>query len=109
MEIALSLANTTASVFGLARSLNVPTQTSPVLVQAENPGDPAGLSLCATAWSVAPSLPSLFLRRGSIPGVFGAGVAWTFPRGLILAPGSTLVVWNMQANGTVSAHFVVDE
>lgn len=49
MEVSINLGAATASVYGLGRAGNTPTQTSPVLVQAEDPGDPAGVSGCANA------------------------------------------------------------
>lgn len=110
MELGVNLGAATASTYGFGRSGNTPTQTSPVLVQAENPGDPAGLTGCAVAWSVAPTVPAQFLRRIALPGTVGAGVIWTFPRGLILAASATLLLWNLATN-SASTNFwaVVDE
>lgn len=110
MEVGLNLGAATASTYGLGRSGNTPTQTSPVLVQAENPGDPAGVSGCAVAWSVAPTVPSQFLRRVALPATVGAGVIWTFPRGLILAAAATMLLWNLAANAaSTNVWWVVDE
>ena len=110
MEIGLNLGAATASTYGLGRSGNTPTQTSPVLVQAENPADPAGLTGCAVSWSVAPTLPAQFFRRISLPATIGAGVIWTFPRGLILAAAGTLLLWNLATNSaSTNAWVVVDE
>jgi hypothetical protein len=110
MEVGLNLGAATASTYGFGRSGNTPTQTSPVLVQAENPNDPAGLTGCAVAWSVAPTVPTQFLRRMSLPATIGAGVIWTFPRGLILAAAGTLLLWNLAANSaSTNAWVVVDE
>jgi hypothetical protein len=44
MEVSIQLGAATASTYGLGRAGNTPTQTSPTLVQAEDPGDPAGVS-----------------------------------------------------------------
>ena len=110
MEIALNLLTATASTYGLGRSGNTPTQTSPVLVQAENPADPAGLTGCAVAWSVAPTVPAQFLRRVSLPATAGAGAILTFPRGLILAAAATLLLWNLATNSaSTNVWGVVDE
>jgi hypothetical protein len=110
MEIGLNLGAGTASTYGVGRSGNTPTQTSPVLVQAENPSDPAGLSGSAVAWSVAPTIPTQFLRRISLPATAGAGVIWTFPRGLVIAAAATLLVWNLASNSaSTNVWFVVDE
>jgi hypothetical protein len=110
MEVGINLLTATASTYGLGRAGNTPTQTAPVLVQAEVPGDPAGVSGCAVAWSVAPTVPTQFFRRVSLPATAGAGVIWTFPRGLVLAAGATMLLWNLATNSaSMNAWWVVDE
>jgi len=107
MEVGLNLGAATASVYGFGRSGNTPTQTSPVLLQAETPADPAALTGCAVAWSVAPTVPAQHLRRISLPATIGAGVIWTFPRGLVLAAAGTMLVWNITANSASTNVWVV--
>lgn len=110
MELSVNLGAATASTYGIGRAGNTPTQTSPVLVQAEDPGDPAGVTGCAVAWSVAPTVPAQFFRRVSLPGTVGSGIIWTFPRGLVLAASASMVLWNLATNSaSVNAHWVVDE
>ena len=110
MEVSVSLGAATASTYGLGRSGNVPTQTSPVLVLAEDPGDPAGVSGCAVAWSVAPTVPTAMARRIGLPATIGSGVIWTFPRGFVLAVSTSLLVWNLATNAnSVNIHVVCDE
>ena len=110
MEVGLNLITATASTYAIGRSGNVPTQTSPVLVQAENPADPAGQSGCAVAWSVAPSVPAQFFRRAGLPATAGAGFIFTFPRGLTLAISAAMLLWNLAVNSaSANAHWVVDE
>lgn len=110
MEVAINLLTATASTYGLGRAGNTPTQTSPVLVQAENPGDPAGLTGMAVAWSVAPTIPAQFFRRISLPATAGSGVIWTFPRGLVLAVSASMLIWNLATNSaSMNAWWVVDE
>lgn len=110
MEVGLNLLTATASTYGLGRSGNTPTQTSPVLVQAENSADPAGVSGCAVAWSVAPTVPAQFFRRVSLPATAGAGVIWTFPRGLSVAASGTMLLWNLATNSaSTNVWWVVDE
>jgi len=110
MEVGVSLLTATASTYGLGRAGNTPTQTSPVLVQAEDPGKPAGLSGCAVAWSVAPTVPAQFFRRVSLPATAGAGVIWTFPRGLVVAVSASMLLWNLATNSaSTNAWWVVDE
>ena len=107
MEVGINLGAATASTYGFGRSGNTPTQTSPVLLQAENPGDPAAVTGCAVAWSVAPTVPTQHLRRVSLPATIGAGVIWTFPRGLVLAASGTLLIWNLGTNSASTNVWVV--
>ena len=110
MEVGINLVTATASTYALGRSGNTPTQTSPVLVQAENPNDPAGQTGCAVAWSVAPTVPTQFFRRVGLPATAGAGVIWTFPRGLILAASASMLLWNLATNSaSANVWWVVDE
>lgn len=107
MEVGLSLGAATASTYGFGRAGNTPTQTSPVLLQAENPGDAAAVTGCAVAWSVAPTVPTQFFRRIGLPATIGAGVIWTFPRGLGLAASASNVVWNLATNSASTNVWVV--
>jgi len=110
MEVSINLGAATASTYGLGRAGNTPTQTSPVLVQAEDPGDPAGVTGMAVAWSVAPTIPSQFFRRIALPNTIGSGIIWTFPRGLILAASASMLIWNLATNSAnTNVHWVVDE
>ena len=107
MEVGVNLGAATASLYGLGRAGNTPTQTAPVLLQAEDPSKPAALTGCAVAWSVAPTVPAQHLRRCSLPATIGAGVIWTFPRGLSLAVSASLVLWNITANSALTNLWVV--
>lgn len=107
MEVGINLAAATASTYALGRSGNTPTQTSPVLLQAENPGDSAGQSGVAVAWSVAPTVPSQFFRRIGFPATVGSGVIWTFPRGLAIAAAATLLIWNLATNANSMNFWIV--
>ncbi len=110
MEVGINLGAATASTYGLGRSGNVPTQTGAVLLQAEDPSKPACASGCAVAWSVAPTVPAQQLRRVALPATIGAGVIWTFPRGLKLAVSTAMLLWNLAVNSAnTNAWWVIDE
>jgi hypothetical protein len=110
MELGITLGAATASVYALGRPAAVGTQTAPVLLQAENPNDPAAQTGTAVAWSVAPTVPAQFFRRQALPATVGAGIIWTFPRGLIIPAGGSLVLWNITANSaSANVYFVADE
>jgi hypothetical protein len=112
MECYINLGAATASVYGIGRPGNDGSvaQSSPLAVLAENPNDPTGQSTTAVAWTTAPTVPTTFFRRIYLPGTIGAGVIWTFPRGLILATSHSLTLWNIAANSAnTHIHIVVDE
>lgn len=111
MEIGAINGAATACTYGYGRSANTPTQTSPVLLQAEDEGRPAAVTGCAVAWSTAPTAPAQFFRRAFLPATIGAGIIFTFPRGIVLASSSaSLVQWNnATSSALVSVHVVADE
>ncbi len=111
MELGIMNGAATACTYGYGRSSNTPTQTGTVLVQAEDEGRPAGLTTVAVTWSTAPTVPAVYFRRCYLPATIGAGIIFTFPRGLTLAAGgASLVQWNIAASSAVySVHAVVDE
>jgi hypothetical protein len=110
MEIGANLGTGTASTYGLGRAGNTPVQTSGVAVLAENPADPTGLSKIAVAWGTAPTVPANFFRRITISATVGAGVIWTFPRGLTVAASAAMEFWNLATNASnLNVHWVVNE
>lgn len=111
MEVGVMNGAATACTYGYGRTGNTPTQTSPVLLQAEDEGRPAAVTGCAVAWSVAPTVPAQFLRRAFLPATIGAGIIFTFPRGIVLAASSSsLAQWNIAASSaSVAVHVVADE
>jgi hypothetical protein len=112
-EYGINLGAATASTYGLGRPANdatPPVQTSTTAVLAENPADPTGQTLTALTWSTAPTVPTNFLRRVYLPNVIGAGIVWTFPRGITMAASRGLVNWNLAASSAATAIWmVVDE
>ena len=109
MEFGLVLGAATASRYGFGRPANDGSvaQTTPVLLQAENPADPAALTGTAVAWSTAPTAPTVFLRQVWTPATIGAGIIWTFPRGLTLPVTKGVVLWNIATNSANTAFWVV--
>jgi hypothetical protein len=110
MEIAANLGAATSSTYGIGRAGNTPVQTSTTTLQAENPSDPAGQTKAAVTWSSAPTVPAAFFRRITLPATIGAGIIWTFPRGLVLAASAALEFWNLAVNSAnTNVWWVVDE
>lgn len=112
MEYAINLGAATASTYGLGRSANSPVQTGTSNLQAESTADATNSQTTqAVTWSSAPTVPAVFFRRGFLPGTVGAGLIFTFPRGLFIASAAaTLVNWNIAASSaSTNIWAVVDE
>jgi hypothetical protein len=110
MEIDLFLAAATASTFGIGRPQAIGiTPTSPVTWIAEDPGEPAGTAQSALAWGTGPTIPVQFFRRIALPATIGTGIIWTFPRGLIIPVSSSMILWNLAANGVSDVNVIGDE
>jgi hypothetical protein len=110
-EIGITLAAATASAFGLGRPAAIGvTPTSPVTVQAMDPGNPAGTGQVALAWGTGPTIPAQFIRRIGLPNTIGAGVIWTFTEpGLVVPVSSSLILWNLSATGVSDVYVELDE
>ena len=110
MEMDVFLAAATASTYGVGRPAAIGSSpTSPITVLAEDSGAPAGTVQTALAWGTGPTAPTNFFRRIALPATIGTGVIWTFPRGLLIAISSSIVLWNLATNGVVDCNIVVDE
>jgi hypothetical protein len=112
MEYFVNIGAATTSTYGLGRPGNDGSvaQTSGLAVLAENPSDPTGQSTTAIAWGTAPTGPTTYFRRVYFPNVIGAGVIWTFPRGMITTASHGFVLWNIAASSALThVHLVVDE
>jgi len=110
MQINLFLAAATASTFGIGRPAAIGvTPTTPKTVLADDPADPVGTVQTALAWATPPTSPVEFLERIALPATIGSGIIWTFPRGLVIPVSSSLVIWNLAANGVADITVVIDE
>ena len=109
MELSFTLGAATASTYGINRPTAVGTRTTPVVLLAEDPGDPAALCDSALAWSVQPTLATDDLRRIGLPATIGTGIIWTFPKGLVLAISAGVALVNRATNGVGDCHVVVDQ
>jgi hypothetical protein len=113
LELGITINAATASVFGFGRpAATGVTPTSPQTVLAEDGGNTAtGNTTTALAWGTAPTVPANFFRRCSLAAAIGAGIIWTFPRGIITLKTLSTVIWNPQAgsNSVADTWVVVDE
>jgi len=109
-EIGAFLNAATASIIGIGRPAAIGiTPTTPITWLAEDPASPAGTAQTALAWATGPTVPANFFRRVNVPATIGAGFVLTFPRGLVIAVSSGLVLWNLQLNSALNCHFTGDE
>lgn len=109
MEIGAWLNAATASTYGIGTPAAIGvTPTSPITWLSEQQ-DAAGTAQTALAWGTGPTAPTNFFRRVGLPATIGAGFLLTFPRGLIIAVSSSIVLWNLGTNGVVNCHVAGDE
>jgi hypothetical protein len=111
LELGITLNAATASAFGFGRPAAIGlSPTTPVTVLAEDGGNTsAGKTTTALAWGTQPTIPANFLRRVSLPATVGAGIIWTFPRGILVLKALTTVVWNLSTVSAADIWIVVDE
>ena len=83
--------------FAIGVPANTPVATTSTLGLAEDPSRPVSTVNIDTAWSTAPTAPTVFYRRMAQTGI-GAGIIWSFPKGLIIPVSSWLVIWNQSGN-----------
>ena len=85
-ELGITQNAATASVFGYAKPCRRQKGVTPAngsTVQAEDQGNTtAGNTTTGTTWATGPTAPTNFWRRVSTPATIGAGIIWTFPRGI---------------------------
>lgn len=111
IEIGFTLATAVSTVLGFGRPAAVGVTPVPVLVQAEDPNDAAGVSAGSLSASTSPTAPTIFMRRFG-GNAIGQGAIWTFPKGIVMASsgtGRSLVLFNITGGATLDVYFVIDE
>jgi hypothetical protein len=94
LEIGFSQVTGVAATIGLGRPQAIGvTPTTPQTFIAEDFAEPTGNTNACVAWGTPPTVPTNFFRRVTCPATIGAGVIWTFPRGLIIQVSNSLVLW----------------
>lgn len=111
LEFGITINAATATVFGFGRPAATGiTPTSPQTVLAEDGGNTsAGNTTTALAWGTAPTVPPNLFRRVSLPATIGAGIIWTFPRGIVVLKTVSTVLWNVLGGSVADTWLVVDE
>jgi len=109
LEIGFNTNTATAQTIGLGRPAAQGVTPVNVLFQAEDFASPASTTNASLSWGTSPTVPAQFFRRVSLPATAGAGIIWTFPRGLIVPVSASLVLWNITTSVAADVWCVVDE
>ncbi len=112
MELSILTGQAAAGTYGIGRPANDGSvaQIGGTVLQSDDPSQPAGQTTCAVQWTVAPTLPTQFLRRVYLPATLQSAIIYTWPRGLGITALKGLVTWNLAANPTpITVNLILDE
>src|SRR5258706_2039506 len=109
LEIGITVNTATAQTLGLGRPAAQGVTPVNVIFRAEDFAAPASTTNASLSWGTSPTVPAQFFRRVSLPATAGAGIVWTFPRGLIVPVSASLVIWNITTAVACDVWCVVDE
>ena len=62
----------------------------------------------ALAWGTPPTVPLYFYRRVTL-GLVSDEIVWTFDKGLLLLPSTSLVLWLFATGAVLDGWFVLDQ
>lgn len=111
MEVGISQVTAVGGEYGLGRpgAIGV-TPTTPQNFQDEQDGGgPAALTTAAIAWGTGPTVPTNFFRRVFCTAAIGAGIIWTFPRGLGIPISNSIIIWILTLAPVCDVWAVIDE
>ena len=110
LEIGITLVTATASSFGIGRISGSIVNPVPEDFLLEDPDDvlASGVIKSITNWDSAPSGPSNYFRRVSLPATIGAGIIWSFPQGITIPTSSYLAIWNISSVSIADMYAVVE-
>jgi hypothetical protein len=96
-EIGVFLTSAVAPTIGVGRPAAAGvTPTMTPLGQATDVNDPASTCALVTTFGTAPTAPTIFMRRITLPAVIGAGVIWTWePQAFNVATSGNVVIWQL--------------
>jgi len=95
---------------GLGRPQNMGVgPSSPITVLPENSSDAVGTVTFATNWGTEPTVPLRFFRTIMADDVGCAGMIWSFPKGIVIPPSSSIVLWNFSGTSGLYIWAVIDE
>lgn len=95
-EMGLSTTAATSSSIGFGVPANTPVATTTIVPQPHDAADATSTALLGTAWSTAPTAPSVFWRKFTLGAAVGAGLIWklALDERMILAKSAWFTHWN---------------
>lgn len=112
-EIGVFAGTAVACSVGEGIPANTPVASTTIVPVAKDAGDAASTALLGTAWSTAPTAPSVFRRQTILGAAVGAGTIWKFAldERTVLAKSTWAVLWNFGASTSapMTTYFEYDE
>jgi hypothetical protein len=110
MGVFLESGTAAASVVGLGRPAAVSVTPTALTPQPQDTSAAAAACMGAVAATTKPTSPANFMRRFGMPATLGAGIVWSWGRGLVIPSGpAELVVWNIGASTSVFGGYATYE
>lgn len=98
-EVGCSTTAATASSVGIGIPANTPVATTTITPQPHDAADAASTLLVGTAWSTAPTAPTVFYRKFTLGAAVGAGFIFklALDERVVLAKSTWITWWNYGA------------
>lgn len=105
----IAFAGTPISVgIGRPAAVGVTPKDAATFTSTSDTTESSRTTICSV-WATPPTVPANFFRRSISAGTQGHGIAWTFPRGLGIAPNGSIVIWAIAGVATGDLDAVIDE
>ncbi len=111
MGVFLESGTAAATVVAVGRPAAVSVTPTAIVPQAQDTSAGAAACSASVAATTKPTSPTNFMRRFGMPATLGAGVIWSWSRGLVIPAGpAEFVVWNIGASTSVfGGYFTYEE
>lgn len=108
LEISFIQLTAVATQIGVGRPGAIGITPSQTQFQVDDTGYPSSVIAGALNWGTSPTVPAQYLRRwnGTLASV---GVLFSFPRGLVIPVGGSVVIWNIAAAAASDVNCICDE
>lgn len=113
-EVGIFNGAATSSSVGMGTPGNTPTTSTTITPVAHDLADATATVALGTAWSAAPTAPTVYQRQTILGAAVGAGTIWklALDERIILAKSAWLVLWNFggsTSSANMSFYFEYDE